>query len=138
MKNTDPVQLEVGEHERIESFNLKNDISPEISGKITVAFLLDMLLNNSYILTPFQKQDIKTKLFEIGICNQNSDVVINWTKIAFLLMPGVYNDMENDKSLKIAKIGGNKKQRKTKKQTKNKKQRKTKRRKTKRRKSTKR
>ena len=133
-------QLEVGsEKERIASFIEKNGMSSEISGKLAAAFLLDMLLNISYNLPSEKKQEIKRKLFEIGICKPINNTNINWTNLSFLLMPGVYTDMENSKSLKMTEVseGGTKK---TKKQRKTKKRRKTKRRKTtkKRRKSTKR
>lgn len=124
-------QFDVGTEERVTSFNKKNDITPEISGKLAAVFLLDMLLNNSYNLTPEKKQEIKNQLFAIGICNPINNDNIEWIKLKFLLMPGVYTDMVDTQSLKMEKkIGGTRKTHK-----KGTKRRKTKRRKTKRRKS---
>ena len=97
------------------SFDLKNNFTPEQSGKISAIFLLDIYLNPNYNLTPDQKDKIKQILINLDICNPTS---IDWSLYIFLLMPNIYTNFVEDKSLQMVPKGGTKTKSKKNKSTK--------------------
>jgi hypothetical protein len=112
---------------RAKSFEEKNGLSETESGMMAAAFLINMLLNENYHLEDSSRLKIKTQLIAMGICNTSINE-INWKNVRILLMPGVYPDYENTKSLIIEPkkyepivIGGKKRPNKTKKRKPNKK-----------------
>lgn len=87
------------------SFDLKNKLTPVQNGKFCALFLLDIYLNPNYNLTPEQKAKIKEILINIDICNTDPNS-IDWSQYIFLLMPGVYTNFVEDKSLQMIPKGG--------------------------------
>ena len=87
---------------RQDSFNTKNNLTPEKSGKICATFLLNMYLNSKYV--NIDKDEIRGKLITLDICNPDP-TSIDWSKYIFLLMPGVYTDF-SQQSLEMGNTGG--------------------------------
>jgi hypothetical protein len=92
------------------SFNAKNNLTLEQSGKLSVAFLLNMYLNPHYV--NINKDEIRKKLIALDICNPEPGSIIDWSKYIFILMPGVHTDFTNS-SLQMV-VGGGAKRRKNK------------------------
>jgi hypothetical protein len=110
------------------SFNAKNNLTAEQSGKISAAFLLNMYLNPNYV--NINKDVIREKLITLDICNPEPGF-IDWSKYIFLLMPGVYTNF-TQKSLEMGNSAGGSRKSKGRKSRKNKKSKRRKIKKTKR------